>query len=129
MPIKVNVDVSNLMRRFEKFAQKLDTLPWFKVGTMAQNSIVDNFIQQGRPKKWAPRKQTYSHPPLDKTGKMKSSIDQKPIPNGVSVGTRGIFYAGFQQKGTKKMVARPFVMVQPDDVKEIKKVISNHLKV
>ena len=127
MPIKVNVDASKLLNRLNKFEGNLNTLPWMQAGGIVRNSILENFVAQGRPKKWAPRKDKLSHPILDKSGKMKGSIDIAPLNNGVSVGTRGISYAKFPQHGTKFMPARPYVMVQPGDIKDIQVLFRKHL--
>jgi len=127
MPIKVNVDASKLLNRLNQFETNLNTLPWMQAGGIVRNSILENFVAQGRPKKWAPRKDKLSHPILDKSGKLKGSIDIAPIKDGVSVGTRGISYAKFPQLGTKKMVARPYVMVQGEDIKDIQALFRKHL--
>jgi len=125
--LKTNVDASGLLNRFDRLNKNLNSLPWPQAGKIAQDSINQNFIQQGRPKKWAPRKVRYPWPPLQKTGKLKNSIDSKPVRNGVSVGTRGVSYAKFLQKGTRKMKARPFVLIHPDDAKDIKELIKKHI--
>ena len=125
--VTVNVDASKLLGRLNKFESNLNTLPWLQAGGIVRNSILENFVAQGRPKKWAPRKDKLSHPILDKTGKMKNSIDIEPIKDGVSVGTRGISYAKYPQRGTKFMPERKYVMDQPEDIKDIENLFRKHL--
>lgn len=126
--IKTDVDISGLLNRLNNFENKLDTIPWPYIGRTVQESIKRNFDLGGRPDKWKPRTRQYNWPILKKTLDLKRSIDTNLIKNGVSVGTRGISYAKFHQYGTKKMVARPFVMVQAEDMEEIKKEIIMHLR-
>ena len=128
MPIKVNVDASNLIARLNKFEARLNTLPWFQAGIIVRDSVEENFVAGGRPKKWKPRKKQYPHPILMKSKKLMNSIYVIPIKNGVAIGTRVIYQASHQfGYPPMNIPQREYLMVQPEDLKDIKVLMVKHI--
>lgn len=126
--IKTEIDSSNLIRRFKKFDRNIDTFPWLKVGDEVENSVKENFDAGGKPDKWIPRKVTQPWPVLIKTGRLRNSIYVEKIKDGVTVGTRVSYQAvhifGYPQGN---IPARPFLLVQDEDIKETKKKLVKHI--
>ena len=131
MPIKVNVDVSNLVSRLKKFEANLNTLPWLEVGQLVKKSVQDNFVAGGRPTKWVPRTRKYPHPILRKSLKLMNSIYVEPGKNKVAIGTRVIYQAvhqfGHNFSDGRSIPARPYLMVQPQDIKDIQVIFRRHI--
>jgi len=87
---------------------------------------------RGRPA-WAPRKDDKPHPLMEKTGRLRQSMESRVATDDAVVkmsvasgdawlekGT-SVFYGKFHQFGTRKMVARPFVQLHDEDVEAIRK--------
>jgi hypothetical protein len=85
----------------------------------------DHFIQKlGDDGPWAPRKDNLPHPLLRKTGKMHLATTRLGAPGNISIagereltfGVDGsvVDYANYQQYGTSRMVARPYIWISED---------------
>lgn len=91
-------------------------------------SIAKNFEVGGRPK-WAPLSYPYvvnrrPAPILVQTGALfqatQSMQNWDVGPNSITMnGIASVKYAAYHQTGTRKMPARPYVMIQPEDVSAI----------
>lgn len=83
---------------------------------------------EGEP--WAPRKRSYFHPLLEKTGKTRRSLKSRAIGTNVVTSVR-TKYATFHQTGTKRMSARPiFPTAELPAVwaARIRKTIADHIE-
>lgn len=94
---------------------------WNKVDRLLRISIDKNFQVRGRPK-WRRRKRPAKHPILEKSGKLRGSIDARHFISGVDVGTP-VVYAATHQFGRGAIAARPFVVAQESDKEQIVKLI------
>lgn len=112
------------------------TVPMKMGAQLMMGSVNDNFSQSGRPSAWralAPStlrqkiRKGYSSRPLVRTGILKSSISPKVDKESFRVGT-SVSYAGYNQFGTRKMPARPFVVFQDHDVQDINKLVVDYIK-
>lgn len=85
----------------------------------------DHFLQKmGDDGRWAPRKDNLPHPLLRKTGKMHLAATRLGAPGNISeaghrhltFGVEGsvVDYANYQQYGTSKMVARPYIWISEE---------------
>ncbi len=128
---------------FRQLAQRIgDPLPVTQdMARRLEASIQANFDAEGRPDRWAPlsfaakvawhtgRKSFWTksgrmtakgraawarRKVLTDTGRLRRSIVARAFPDRVEVSTR-VKYAIFHQAGTRKMPARPFLLVQRDD--------------
>ena len=144
--------MSRLVRRLEQLA--LDTrrveAPLKAAGQVAARSIEMTFQAQGRPQKWTPlspvtlsfrRKGKGKGGPrilIDNT-RLKNSIKAKLVEGpGVAVGTN-VEYARRQHygypgnrkarlfSGQRPTPARPFMMLQPEDINSIDKIFVRHI--
>jgi phage virion morphogenesis protein len=123
--------------------------PLRAVGALLVTSIEKNFAEQGRPQKWTPlaprtlagrRRGKGKGGPriLIDTGRLKSSINYKMVSAGggpaVKVGTNVRYaarqhfgYPGGAGRGHAKTPARPFMLIQPEDVQAIDRVFTRHI--
>ena len=113
--ITISIDTSKFDRAMADFPAALaraQRVALVKIGNIVENrargAIKDPSL---RPSPWAPRKKDYKHPPLLKSTSMWRGINYKVTgPDTVVVGTP-YKYAGYHQRGTKNMTARPFFPV------------------
>lgn len=97
---------------------------WDMIGQDLWASVMDNFSSEGRPTKWAPlaastlarkaRKGQAGKKILNATGTLNQEIGWKPDSRGVDVGTM-VKYAAYHQDGTRRIPARPFLVLQDAD--------------
>jgi phage gpG-like protein len=97
-----------------------------KVSTMMLDSVRLNFVQGGRPQTWLPLKKTGEASYLFQSGALLQSIQRSFASNFAEVGT-DVFYGKFLQFGTRKMVARPFMLFQDEDVSSITALFGSEL--
>ncbi len=147
MAVKLNIVVQDkgVSALFKRLQQRLaDTRPVMAdLGERVKGSVQRNFDEEGRPVKWARlklgtilswagRKKTFftkkgsfskkgqaaiaGRKILTDTGALRRSISSRATHNQVDVFTRKK-YAIFHQEGTRRMPARKFMMVQPEDWK------------
>jgi len=109
---------------------------WDEVGEIVIRSIQLNFRDEGRPAKWRPfapstLKKRQGGKLLQDTGRMLRSISYRKLNNyGIEVGTNlggSNSYAATHQFGRGPIPARPFVMVQDNDIPEIERAIVDHI--
>jgi phage virion morphogenesis protein len=140
--------MSRLVRRLEQLA--LDTrrveAPLKAAGQVAVHSIEQNFKAQGRPQKWTPlQPRTLARRRkgrgkggariLIDTARLKNSINAKLVEGpGVAVGTNVIYarrhhygYPGGKGRGRSKTPARPFMLLQPEDIDSIDRIFVRHI--
>lgn len=103
------------------------------VGGVAQRQTVERFGTKVSPDgaPWAPWVGRGSNRRgrglLVETGRLRGSITNIVSGNQVIVGTN-VFYARFHQGGTSKMVARPFVGANEENIAEIGQVLVGYLR-
>lgn len=71
-----------------------------RVAGVTQNAIVDFGVQATHYMK--------NQTPID-TGKLWSSIEMRETNDGITIGPRGVDYAGFVENGTSTTPAQPYV--------------------
>ena len=81
-----------------------------QAAVLMKQALLATFDQGRDPygKTWAPRVLSYGHPPLNKTGDLRGSIDVKATAGGLAQ-SAGDPKATWHQDGTKRMPARPFL--------------------
>ena len=140
--------MSRLVSRLQQLA--LDSRrvepPLKAAGQVAVHSIQMNFQAQGRPQKWTPlaprtlarrrRGKGRGGPRiLIDTARLKNSINAKLVSGpGVAVGTNVIYarrqhsgYPGGKGRGLSKTPARPFMLLQPEDIESIDRIFVRHI--
>lgn len=73
---------------------------------------------------WAPRRDpSETHPLLQRTNRLSSSIEHRVVPEGVEVGSN-LIYAAAQMFGSPEqgILARPFLGIDEDDAKALETV-------
>lgn len=112
----------------QKAFRNASSLPMDEIGRYLVDSVRQNFELEGRPVPWAPRKEpTGSWPLLDKTGRLKLSIDYMVL-SGTEVRVdHNTDYGDYLDEGTSRMVARPFLMLQDEDLPEIENMMLQHI--
>ena len=138
--LKTKVDASGFYARLDKLNEKLNSIPWAEASTIVQASVMANFEVGGRYKakgeemggsqKWEPRKDNLSHKILKKSGKLQSSIYGEVHADGFAIGSK-LEYQAVHNFGYPKrnIAARPFLVVQQDDLNKIEELIISHLGV
>ena len=117
------IDHSHLEVWIEEVDRNLvELLP--KIGEYMLDSVSANFRDEGRPERWAERvPPTGAWPLLFKTGKLYHSLHSIVGTEEVSV-THETEYGDYLDTGTSKMVARPFLLFQNEDVDHIENMIA-----
>lgn len=128
MSVKIEIDAKRAIDRLRKIANNIETIPWLTIGELVRDSVHTNFDAQGRPVRWPGRKDTKSHPLLQKSGRLKNSIYVEEIKDGVQVGSR-VPYQAVHNFGypPRNIPQRKYLMVQPQDEIRIRKTIKNHI--
>ena len=133
--MSIKIDTSEVTAALANCENELNDIPWSTIAINVQNSIMDNFQSGGRyssknspiggTNKWTPRKVDQPWPTLIKSGKLMMSNYATALTNGIELGSRGVKYNAAQNFGYKSIKARPFLVIQKEDLKEIADTISN----
>lgn len=127
----IDTAIRDMKARKREFSAR-DQALYREVGDIASTSIKQNVEKGGRPK-WRPRKGTYFHPILDKTGLMRDLAENSAyhwIHSATTHGTLHIdkilstLYGYFHQYG-KGQVKRAFVLFQSREIQAIRTVFRN----
>ncbi len=139
--------LENILRRVSRLATDTRHVekPLKASGTYMLGSIEKNFKAGGRPNKWAPlsagtiagrrNKRKSSIKILVDRGRLKNSHSMRLVSKGVQVGTNIVYaprqhfgYPGGEGRGRSKTSARPFVMFQQEDIREIGEIFARHVR-
>jgi phage virion morphogenesis protein len=139
--------IENLFRRIKKLATDTRHVerPLRAAGVLMLGSIEKNFKAQGRPNKWEKladstlarrrkgRGRGKAQILIDK-GILKNSHSMKLFTGGVAAGTNAVQakrqHFGFPEgegPGHAKTPARPFVMFQEEDIRDIGEIFKRHI--
>jgi len=120
--------------------------PLKAAGEVIRRSVEKNFRAQGRPRKWEKlasstlgkrrRGRGRGGPQiLVDTARLKNSIGYRLVTEGVEVGTNVRYamrqhfgYPGGAGRGHSKTPARPFLMVQSEDISTIAAIFRRHIE-
>lgn len=105
-------------------------------------SIDKNFAAEGRPKKWqgladSTKAQRRGKSPkiLTDTARMRRSHSYRVTSAGAEIGTNAVQgprqhfgYPGGKGRGRSKTPARPFLMFQEEDIREIGEIFKRHVR-
>lgn len=117
-------DIDAIMASITKAVDNIDYAPCAEI---AATGVRTNFDMGGRygnqeggggQNKWIPRTRQYPWPTLRKTGRLQGSTRYTIEKDGFSL-DNDVFYGLFHQKGTRKMVSRPWMVVQDKDLEDI----------
>ena len=98
-----------------------------EIGRMMVLSVRNNFLQEGRPERWAERKDPYSWwPLLRKSGRLYGSIFYEADRDSLTV-DHDTPYGDYLDQGTEYMPARPFLIMQDEDVQRAEEKLYRHL--
>jgi phage gpG-like protein len=97
-----------------------------KVSALMLGSVRRNFGEGGRPVTWMPLKKTGEASYLFRSGSLLQSIMPTFGQTFAEVSSHR-FYDKFLQFGTRKMVARPFMLFQSEDVTSITSLFGSEL--
>jgi len=155
MDIKIEVDDEGVKKSLRELSDRVEDLtPVMKmIGELLVSSVQENFNREGRysepgswrggSKRWKPlapstikqRKRLGYWPGqiLTRTGRLRSSINYRAGRDHVAVGTN-VIYAAIHQFGGKagrghraNIPARPFLVVQDEDLEEIREIIADYI--
>ncbi len=118
--------------------------PMKAAGTYMLGSIEKNFKAGGRPNKWQGlsagtiarrrNKKKSSIKILVDTGRLKNSHSFRLVSEGVQIGTNVIYaprqhfgYKGGSGRGHSETPARPYLMFQEEDIREIGEIFTRHV--
>lgn len=139
--------IERLFRRVKQLATDTKHVerPLRAAGALMLSSIEKNFKAQGRPVKWRALKSSTLAQRRKGRGKgrgqilidrahLKNSHTMKVFTDGVAVGTNVIYgprhhfgYKGGTGRGRSKTPARPFLMFQDEDIRDIGEVFRRHI--
>ena len=124
--IHVDIDTNSVLNGIDSIMDDGRNLPLSEIAELLLASVQRNFDEEGRPDRWEPRVEpTGSWPLLNKTGNLISSLGTDINGDTVSV-TNSAPYAGYLNEGTGKMVERPFMMIQEEDMDAIEELLARH---
>lgn len=119
----LSVELNNTSRNIKNFRKPLK-----EATNYMQREIQVNFPAKGRKLKspWKPRKRKYSHPILNKTGKMKGNFKEN-INRDSSIISNPTDYFKFHQLGTRQMARREMLRFSDTQSKKIKIIFNDWL--
>jgi phage gpG-like protein len=107
--------------------EKSENLPMSEIAELLLESVRENFAQEGRPSPWAARVEpTGSWPLLNKSGSLLGGIESNVTGDQVEI-THDTAYGDYLDQGTSRMVARPFMLVQDEDIDAIEEILFDHI--
>jgi len=82
-----------------------------EIADSAIKNYKQNFKEKGKRLEapWPPRKRSYPHPILVKTGKLKRGFKKESVTNKKAVITNPVEYAKYHQFGTRKLPIRKII--------------------
>jgi len=106
------------------------SVPMEKIGNLMFDSVMENFLAGGRPNQWAPLKKTGEPSFLIQSGRLMNSLvlDTGQYFAMLSTNVRsskGAPYGVYLNFGTKKMIARQFMMFQEMDKTDILQILGS----
>lgn len=138
--------LENVLKRVAKLSTDARHVekPLKAAGTYMLGSIEKNFKAGGRPQKWQPlssatiarrrNKKKSSIKILIDTARLKNSHSMKLVSEGVQIGTNVIYaprqhfgYKAGSGRGHSETPARPFLMFQQEDIREIGEIFTRHV--
>lgn len=143
MKIQITVDSELARKKLAQMAKNSVNLrPALQdIENMLQSSVEQNFVDEGRPKAWkglseSRKKQREKRKPkptwpgqiLTETGQLRGSINTRIQEKNVLIGSN-LEYAKKHQDGdqSKNLPARPFLVIQKEDVIEAREILLEHL--
>jgi len=155
MDIKIEVDDKGVKKALQELSERVEDLTpvMRRIGELLVSSVQENFNREGRysepgswrggSKRWQPlapstirQRERLGYWPgqiLTRTGRLKSSINYQAGKDHVVVGTN-LIYAAIHQFGGKagrghraNIPARPFLVVQDEDLEEIREIIRDYI--
>jgi len=124
--MNIEIDYSDVTDMVNEMMDANEHLPLPEIEELAVESVHQNFDSGGRPDAWDPAILPMDRPLLVDTGALRESIEAVAIDtNRVSLDSP-LDYAAYLNEGTDKMVARPFMLLQQEDVDEIETIVAQH---
>jgi phage virion morphogenesis protein len=130
--IKIEVDLGSVKKLVDKLNRASFTPMLRDMGAYQKESVLLNFEYQGRPKKWPPLseeylawklREGYSSKMLILTGRLRNSINVE-VTNTTAKVYSGVKYGVTHQLGLNGVPARPFLVVQNEDIQNLGKIAS-----
>lgn len=139
-PVIVNISIKGAQRvdaKLSGVAQRAtDLTPAMKRGGIVMLASVNrNFGESGRPSRWVPlapgtvrqkARLGYSPLPLIRTGVLRASISPSTSTNSLKIGT-SVPYAKYHQLGTRSIPARPYLVFQKQDIRELNQIVKEYI--
>jgi phage gpG-like protein len=119
----------NMIPRMEELIEAGENLPVDEIAQLLIDSVHENFLQEGRPGPWAPRVESPyddGHPILRDTGDLYNSIQAMEVSQEEIIIDSDLDYAGYNDQGTSRAPARPFLVIQDSDADEIEDLLAQH---
>lgn len=130
MRIELNVDDREVSQLFRQIKNRVsDMTPLMNIiGETIRSSVVYNFEVGGRPEKWpeSNRAILQDGQTLVDTGRLRTSINYQAGRDRVEVGTN-VVYAAIHQFGQGRIPKREFLLVQNEDLEEIREATIEYL--
>ena len=129
MGVRIKVDAQAVSKSLLKSARNADNMraAFEEVGEIVHASVMRNFEDEGRPKWQRMAPGGRSGKLLQDSSRLIRSIKPRATSRFAEVCTN-VEYAPYHQIGTGSIPARPFIMLQDEDMPEIRAAILDHLK-
>lgn len=145
--VAMRIKADGLKKRISRIgrnARHADPL-WDDIGHLSVNSVRENFRVGGRPNKWpantaatvvrkarsrrgaSRRRAIAGNKPLIDTGRLLNSINYRTRRDSVVIGTN-VDYGIYHQTGTRRIPARPFMLLQESDQVQIGRLVVRWLR-
>lgn len=111
------LEIENRLQGIKDKLSARDNALYQDLSTLMLDSIQTNFAAEGRPA-WEERQYQYSHPILDKTGRMRDLAESSTNPANWQhssaehrLDIKSTDYANYHQQGTSRLPVRKFVQL------------------
>lgn len=137
MQISLSIEDGGIRTMLERLQGRMGNLtPAMRtIGETVRSSVERNFEAQGRPAKWTPSQRVLrtGGQTLSLSGRLRRSFSVKATGKEAVVGTN-VVYAAIHQMGGRagrggkvKLPARPFLLVQDEDWREIERQLADYI--
>jgi phage gpG-like protein len=121
--IQFDVNDTALQEWFHDYGERDIGPALEEIGAMLVDSVKETIDSEGHGD-WEPAAYDYGHPLLKDTNSLYNSIRYQISGDEITV-SHGVDYGDYQNEGTSRIPARPFLVMQQQDLAMAEEIIAN----